>query len=486
MVLRKQMILLGLFLTLFAPSAWSQTLFIIPVHGPVEPGMAAFVKRSINTALAQDPDGVLVFSLDTFGGRVDAALDIVDAILAVPEGKTVSYVEKRAISAGALIALAGDVLVMKTGSLMGDCAPMIQTSEGQKEVGEKVQTVLRAQFRALAKQNGYPELLAESMVTKSMVVYRVSLDGKVQYMDQSGWDDLTQKQKKRVTEKKTLVSQGELLTMDDAEALALGFSRKSVQTLDQAVQYLGYSGYERRGLTESWSESLVRWLQPLLPFLMIIGMGALYTEIKAPGFGIPGIIGVLCLGLVFFNQSLVGLAQATEFLLLILGGLLILVELFVLPGFGIAGIAGILVLALSLVLAFQGFVLPDPELPWEGKLMLHNAAMVAGSGLAALVLSLATVRFVLPTVSRVVPGPYLETTLEEATTHVEAFDAIEPGQTGVALTPLRPSGKIRIKDENYHAQTRGEFIDANTPIQVEGVEQNHIIVRADTLKEKYS
>ena len=458
--------------------ARAQALYIIPVEGPVEPGMAAFVKRSIDTALAAHPKAVLLFKLDTFGGRVDAALDIVDTILAVPREQTVSYVEKRAISAGALIALAGGKLVMKNSTLLGDCAPIIQTSDGQKEVGEKTQTVLRAQFRALAKRNNYPELLAESMVTKSMKVYRITLDGKTRYMDAVQFEDLTKAEKKRITEKKTIVDTGELLTMTDQEAVELGFSRASVQSLDQAVATLGHGAWERISLEESWSESLVRWLQPLLPILMIIGLGALYTEIKAPGFGIPGIVGLFCLGIVFFNQHLVGLAQATELLLLVLGTLFILTEIFVLPGFGIAGIAGILVLSFALILSFQNFVLPDPHLPWEGELMMRNVSWVLGSLLAALVISLGLVRYLLPLVSRLVPGPYLETTLESAHADSHEARAVTVGDPGTAVTPLRPSGKIRLADRLIDAQTRGEFIEADTPIQVTAVEQNHVIVAA--------
>ncbi len=114
-----------------------KTIHVIPVTGTVEPGMAAFIKRSVDEILAAEPEALIVFQLDSFGGRVDAALDIVETILDIPQGQSVSFVEKRAISAGALIALAGNVLVMKHNTLIGDCAPIIQTSEGQKEVGEK-------------------------------------------------------------------------------------------------------------------------------------------------------------------------------------------------------------------------------------------------------------------------------------------------------------------------------------------------------------
>ncbi|MCK5838187.1 MAG: ATP-dependent Clp protease proteolytic subunit, partial [Desulfobacula sp.] len=136
-----------------------QKVYIIPVSGTVEPGMAAYVKRALEE-IQDETDAVFVFKLDTFGGRVDAALDIVDYISNIPKGKTIAFVEKRAISAGALIALSSNLLFMKENTLIGDCAPITQTQEGQKMAGEKIQTVLRARFRALAKKNNYPVVLA--------------------------------------------------------------------------------------------------------------------------------------------------------------------------------------------------------------------------------------------------------------------------------------------------------------------------------------
>ncbi len=459
----------------FSGTFGSQPIHVVPVEGMVEPGMAAFVKRS----LAQIPDKedtVIVLKMDTFGGRVDSALEIVDAITGITKGKTISYVEKRAISAGALISLAGNVLVMKNHTLIGDCAPMFQTNEGQKEAGEKTQTVLRAQFRSLAKRNHYPEILAESMVTKDMAVYEVTLDGETKFMDQTHWNDLTEAQQKKAV-KKTIVDKGELLTMDDTEALNLKFSRASVSDLDQALAILGYDDYELIPLAESWSESLVRMLQPILPLLMLVGIGAIYTEIKAPGFGLPGIIGIVCLALVFFNQHLVGLADYTELLIFLCGCLLLGFEAFVLPGFGIAGISGIIVIAAGLVLSFQDFVIPSPDLPWQKALLMKNLALVFGSFIGAFLVSLFVIRFILPKISLVVKGPYLTATLKDS--HADSGEAVQvnPGDTGEALTPFRPAGKMKLNNKRIDAVSRGEFIPKGSRVVVDAVERNKVIVK---------
>lgn len=456
-----------------------QKVYIIPVSGTVEPGMAAYVKRALEE-IKDETDAVFVFKMDTFGGRVDAALDIVDTISNIPKGKTIAFVEKRAISAGALIALSSNLLFMKKNTIIGDCAPIIQTQEGQKMAGEKIQTVLRAKFRALAKKNNYPVVLAESMVTIDMEVYQVVMNGEKSFMKKKAYDDLTEDEQKKISTKKTIVAKGELLTMDDAEAFNLGFSQKSVKNINEILSILGYESTEIITIEESWSESIVRFLQPFLPLLMLIGIGAIYTEIKAPGFGIPGIVGIICLGLVFFSQYLVGLADYTEILLLLIGVLLLGVEVFVLPGFGVAGISGLLIIAAGLVLSFQGFVLPDPSLPWEGALLMKNLAQVLGSFMLAFLISLGLIRFVLPQLSKVIKGPYLDATLSHSHVDTTTALAVKPGNTGIAHTFLRPSGKIIINNHKIDAITRGEFIEQGTPIIIDKIEQNRVIVKPKT------
>ncbi len=466
-----------------AVEAAGPVVHIIPVSGTVEPGMAAYLKRVVSS-LEKDDSAILVFAMDTFGGRVDAAFEIVETICTVPRERTIAYVEKRAISAGALIALSAGTLIMKENTLIGDCAPIIQTSEGHEEAGEKTQTVLRAQFRTLAKRNNYPQVLAESMVSKSMEVYKITRGEHSEYMDKTTWQELSEKEKATITSKSTIVSEGELLTMDDKEAADLGFSRQSVTTLDQALEVMGYGAYQKVRIEENWSEKFVRWIQPFLPILMLLGIGAVYTEIKAPGFGIPGIVGIICLGLVFFNQYLVGLADYTEILVFIIGFLLLGMEMFVLPGFGIAGISAIVVLAAGLVLSFQDFVLPDPSLPWQSDLMIKNLGLVMGSALGALLVSMSVVRFVLPKLSKVVKGPYLDATLQNSRAEsTEAF-GICAGDQGIALTTLRPSGKVRIRDRKVDAVTQGDFIDPATPVRVARVTAGHVVVETIMEKEK--
>ena len=474
-------IILSFFLSSFTlksesiAQASAPKIYVVPVSGTVDPGMAAFIKRSLEAPLS-DPNSLLVFEIDSFGGRVDSALQIVDSILSAPADKTIAYVKKKAISAGALIAMASGKIVMRNNTTIGDCAPIAYSSEGPKVLGEKFQSPLRAKFRALAKRNGYPETLAESMVTAEMIVYAVKLDGKTLYMDAQAFEDLSQAEKDRILSKKTVVGKGELLTMDDAEALELGFSSMSVDNLDEMLRRMEIENYTLVRIEESWSETLVRSIGSIAPFLLLIGLAALYMEVSAPGFGVPGMIGIACLALVFLNQYLVGLADYTELLLLILGIILLGIEIFVIPGFGIAGISGLVLIAIGAILAFQDFVIPDPTLPWQGELLVENIVYVLGAFFMAIIVAFFVLRYLMPKLSVVVEGPYLNATLEDS--HADSSETLRAkvGDIGVTMTLLRPSGKIKIKDDVFDGITQGEFMEKGTPVEITQIQGNRVIV----------
>ena len=460
-------------------SSFAETqVYVISVAGEVDPGLAAYLRR----AFRDIPDGEdvkVVLEIDTFGGRVDSALEMVDTILNAAPGETVAYVKTKAISAGALVALACDRLAMRHSTTIGDCAPISYSSEGPKELGEKFQSPLRAKFRALARRNGTSEVLAESMVTAGMEVYEVVTDQGKRYLEARDLEGLSEEENSAIQSRRVVVAADELLTMTDAEAADLGFSAASVDSLEELVEQFFGAGATVARVDPSWSEDLVGFISSAAPVLMLIGLAALYTEIKSPGFGVPGLVGIGCLGLIFLSQYIVGLADHTELLLFGIGIVLMGVEVFVLPGFGIAGVAGIAALTVGVVLSLQDFVLPDPELPWQGELLVHNGVRVLGAVLGAFVLSLAALRYLLPRVSRVVEGPYLEATLKEA--HAGAGDAasVQVGDLGTAKTLLRPAGKMKFGSRLLDVVTQGEYIEPGANLRVAKTHGSTLVVVRD-------
>jgi membrane-bound serine protease (ClpP class) len=452
-----------------------QTVYVISVSGEVDPGMAAFIDRAVQD-IAGDPDAIVVANIDTFGGRVDSALEIVETFLKIPEKQSIAFVEKKAISAGALIALSCGDLVMIPATTIGDCAPITYSKEGPEMLGEKFQSPIRAKFRALAKRNGYPVKLAEAMVSADKEVFEVVIDGEKKFLDASDYEDLSEDEKKKITLKKTIVDEGELLTMDAEEAVELGFSKMMATSIEDMLGQMGIENYEVIHIEQTWSETMVRFIGSIAPILMMIGLAALYMEMKAPGFGVPGIIGILCLAIVFLNQYMVGLADYTELLVICFGLVLMGMEVFVLPGFGIAGVAGIVCLAVGLILSFQGFVLPDPSVPWEADLLMHNIAVILAAYIFAFIFTLFFMRYILPRFSTGTKGPYLMADLKEARADSSETPKIKTGDKGVAKTFLRPSGKADINNDLFDVVTESEFIEKETPIVVSAIKGNRIIV----------
>jgi membrane-bound serine protease (ClpP class) len=226
----------------------------------------------------------------------------------------------------------------------------------------------------------------------------------------------------------------------------------------------------------NWSESLVSVIALLAPLLMMIGFSAIYIEMRSPGFGIPGIIGVCCLAVVFFGQYAVGLANYTELLLLIIGAALLALEVLVIPGFCVAGFAGIALLIIGMVLSFQNFVIPNPEFPWQAAVLKKNIVRMSVSLIGAVALILVFFKYFFERIGAVVKGPYLAATLGAAQSDLGMSFVPKLGDKGVATTPLRPSGKVRIGSDLCDVVTEGQFVDSGAEVAVSQIQGNRIVV----------
>jgi membrane-bound serine protease (ClpP class) len=465
---------------------------VIPIHGPIEPALASFVKRAIQEAEAKNPDRIL-FEINTFGGRLDAAFEIVDAITSI-EDSTYAYVHQKAISAGALIALAANKIAMGSNTTIGDCAPILQGGEeGIVMAGEKIQSPLRAKFRNLAERNGYPKLLSQSMVSIDMEVIKMTYIGdkgnqdSVRYITQTEWDDWASnlsEQEQKQWQRQTVVAKGELLTMTDTEAQNYGFSMGSYPSREDFLKQQGWTvGLE---FESTWSEDLARWLGKIAPLLLLVGFGALYMEFKTPGFGLFGFIGIVCLALVFGSKYAVGLADYTEFLLLMGGVALFVVEIYILPGTFLFGAAGICLFIASLILSMQSFTLPNPELPWQKELFLENLMWIVGSAVLALTVPIFAAKYLLARIP-VAKGILESTTLKgsHASSVQEEHPELQLGLAGLTTTALRPYGKALF----YHSGSGGNpnkqwevvalsgYIEAGEKIHIHSIQGNKITVK---------
>jgi membrane-bound serine protease (ClpP class) len=355
----------------------------------------------------------------------------------------VAFVNKRAISAGALISLAAERIAMADGGTIGAATPVELGVPGApaQPVAEKTVSYMRKEFRATAESRKRPPLLAEAMVDADVEIPGV-------------------------------IAKGKLLTLTTEEALKHGLADFRADSLPAVLASLEVPGAEVRRATQTWAETLVRFLtHPVVSsLLMTIGILGIIVEIRTPGFGVPGAFGAASLALFFWGHWLVRLAGWEELLLVGAGLLLLAVELFVTPGFGVTGVFGLVALIGGLGLSLVG-----AGATWE--VVLTAVGQVAVSLLLAIAASLGLLRVLprLPFGRRLV----LETelTAREGFASAPETDRAWLGKRGTAASPLRPAGIADIEGERVDVVSDGEFVDAGEPITVVRVDGNRIVVR---------
>ena len=467
-----------------AQPALASKVAVIPITGDIDYGLQKSLERRLNIAIEEGAE-VIIFEMDSYGGGLDPGAEMADMILAAgSKVKTVAYVDKKAISADALISLACQQIIMRRGTTIGDCeAIMVSPSSQAMEVApEKVQTFVRVLMRKYAKSNGYPAALCEKMVDPDMEVYQCKFaDGTVRYISGQELEEMKTEEKQGL-EKKLVAGKGKLLTMDDEEARAYGISRATVSSLDEAIALVAAPGAERITADVNWSETMVRFLNStaVSSLLMIVGTIAIYICFKTPGFGGPELVAIVCFGILFLSKYMVGLATVADILMFVAGLGLIGVEIFVWPGVGVLGLLGAICMIASLVLAFQNFAIPKPEYEWQLTVLVHNLTSVFGSLLTATVLFMVIVRFLPKT-------PFLKKlVLATQQSHAAGYVVVSAeqqgliGKTGHSMSMLRPSGTAEIGGETYPVITDGEFIEPGTPLVVAEVSGNRIVVRKKT------
>ncbi len=424
-------------------------VYLAPINGMIDLGLAPFVDRVLAEATRAKATAVIV-EINTFGGRVDAAVLIRDALLRAPM-RTVAFVNKRAISAGALIALSAETIVMADGSTIGAATPVQMGAPGApaQPVAEKTVSYMRKEFRATAESRKRPPLLAEAMVDVDVEVPGV-------------------------------IAKGKLLTLTTEEALQHQLADLRANRLEAVLTVLNLAGAEVRTASQTWAETLVRFLtNPVITsLLMTLGILGVIVELRMPGFGVPGAVGIASLALFFWGHWIVHLAGWEELLLVGVGFVFLALEVFVVPGFGVTGMLGLTALLSGLGLSIVG-----AGATWA--VILTAMGGVALSLLLAIAASLVLLRAFshLPFGRRLV----LETDLpaDEGIASAPESDRRWLGACGTAVSPLHPAGVAHLDRERVDVVSDGEFIEAGEPIEVIRVDGNRIVVcRARTTNAK--
>jgi membrane-bound serine protease (ClpP class) len=428
--------------------------YVVEVSEEIDLGLASYVERVVGEAVAGD---LVVLHINTFGGRIDAAVAIRDVLLKA-KARTVAFIDKRAISAGALIALATDVIVMTHGATIGAATPVQIKGGEMAPVEAKVVSYFRKEMKATAEAKGRRGDLAEAMVDASVVIE--GLDGK----------DTTL----TLTTEEALKYEVAAFTADDFEALGQRLGRPLGP---------GSAAALRPGI--NWAERLARFLsQPAIAsLLMTLGMAGIMIELWSPGHAVAGVLGVVCLLLFFFGHYVVHLAGWGEIVLFLAGVAAIVIEVTYFPGHGAVAAGGVLAIIASLVLSLFSTQHVPLSVNWHGGGLALNGAlkMVFGSVVATMCILLA--------VSRWLPRSRLgrALTLDQAITAHAGPAAAQigvsgaesfVGKRGIARTTLRPAGKVEIEGRRYDVVTEGAMVDEGTAVVVVSADGARIVVRS--------
>lgn len=420
---------------LFSGGAYGEApVYIIPISGTIDRGLSPHVKRVIQKA-EENKAAAIILEINTFGGRVDAAVDIRDALLNT-NIKTIAFINKRAISAGALLALACETIAIAPGGSIGAATPVQVSSSGEtKDTGEKMISYMRKEFSATAERNKRPKEIVEAMVDRDVEI-------------------------------KGIINKGKLLTMTKEEAIKWKVADFSCNSIGELLSISGLSNSKTITVPINWAEKIARFVtEPMVSSLLVsIGTLGIMVELYTPGLGISGMTGLVCLGTFFWGHHIINLAGFEEIILFVFGIIMLALEVLVIPGFGIAGILGIICLSSGLVLATIGGEITMPALS-------HALYRLSLSLIITTILFIILLRF-LPQKAR--PKIFV---LQNVSPEEEKQAPVAVGTCGSALTTLRPAGKAVFGEEKWDVISDGEYIRKGSNIEIIESKKGKIVVR---------
>ena len=515
-----------------------RTGVIIRIAGEITPTTLESLRRRIDDARGLDAQ-VLIFELNTQGGRLDSAIEICDLIKNQSDIKTVAWINTTAHSAGALIAVACDEIVMARSSRIGDSQAILGGPLGVMPIPEELQpkmlTPLLHEFETSAQLHGYSPVLSEAFVRPELVVWwlenvntgerkfvsveapRKEKDRETDEEKGSGKDKedgaeppadvketppgkvqpaapvddewkLVETYFDEVIGAKTevlqpIVRNDRLLQMSAGQAIAYGFCKGVVADESSLIAHYELSSVLR--VKPSWSEHLAGWLTSMWVrgFLLVLILLGAYVEFNTPGVGVPGLVALICLTVFVGAPYLTGLANIWEIVVILAGFSLIVVEIFVIPGFGAFGIAGITLVAVGML----GTFVPDEPNHWfpfyiprlESTVETLKAALatMASSTVVSLVGMVILSKYLpkVPAIQGLMPA---NPTPSDVAVDDPYRGHARVGDVGVADSPLMPGGKARFGSLLVDVVTEGEFVEP--AVQVEVIERrgNRVVVRA--------
>jgi len=449
--MQKLLLLLVACLSLSAVRAGE--VVVIPIKGEINKAQFFFLRRGLKEAEAAKADAVIL-DMDTYGGELDAATEMLEALFstAIP---TITYIDSNAGSAGALVALSTRRIFMAPVSAIGAAAPVMAGGQDlPSTMQDKVVSYFSGYFSSAAVKNGYDPDIARAFISKDIEVKI----GDTVIHPKGTLLTLSAQEAARVINGKPVLASGIADSLPDLLAKA---------GLSGAIHTVEPTGFE----------TLAFWLTTLSPLLLLGGIVGVYIELKVGGFGVAGVVAAICFLLFFFGSYVAGLAGWEVVILFAVGLALIISEIAIHPGTIVPGLTGLLLVGISLVWAMMDRYPHEPLIP-TGQMLERP---LINLGITILLACLA-----IPIITKFLPDTPLFRAIALARTQArgpsfseKTFDSptrLSVGETGVALSTLRPSGNARFGEAIVDVITRGEFIEPASAIRVLAIEGSRIVV----------
>ena len=432
-------------------------LYVIDLKKDVGATTWLYIQRGFDEAYNINANAIVIH-MNTYGGEVVYADSIRTKILN-SKLPVYAFIDNNAASAGALIAIACDSIFMRSGASIGAATVVNQTGE---KMPDKYQSYMRATMRATAESHGKDTVVLagdtvlkwkrDPLIAEAMVDERTVVPG--------------------------VVDSGKVLTFTALEAQKYNYCEKIVEDVNELVtKGLGFNNYEIVEFTASGWDNIKGFLMSsvIQGLLIMLIIGGIYFELQTPGIGFPLVVAITAAVLYFAPLYIDGLAANWEILLFLIGLVLIALELFVIPGFGIAGISGIVFVVVGLTLSLLNNVDFNFELVKPTAITNALATVVGGVFVGfGLVLYLSS-KIGSKGVFRHLA---LKTSLDNKAGYIGVDMAATEivGETGIATTVLRPSGKIKVAGVFYDAVSLDGFIEKGDEVRIVRFETGQVFV----------
>lgn len=498
-------------------SRQADKLAVIEIITPIDSLTAKSVKRRLAEARKDGVDAIII-ELDTPGGELDAMLEICRLLKYENTIPTTAWINPEAYSAGAIIALACNDLLMVSGGRMGDAAPiaamplagLIELPPAERA---KLEAPLLTEVVDSARRNGYDEKLVQSFIGVRFSLWELEhgSDGRRLFVDANEYkaifgsappltrargetpseptfespvgdeeqrtiDVMQDMTAERIlptpneSEEWQLVGQivgeEELLILTAEEAERAGISSGTADDLSTVMAFHGASTTMR--YSEHWSEVFARFLMswPVRILLVIVLIIGFFLEAAAPGLGVFGGIAFIALGVLIGAPLVAGMAEWWEIALVLASMILIAVELFVLPGTGIVGLLGVIGFFTGLIsLLVDGSVTSPQGIDQAGGFIAAMIGAVIAGLLGAWWLARRSGE------SWLFERLILDTQSGSSSTGIQRNQRDEhelAGRQGITLTEMRPSGRVEIDGTIQNARSNEGWMDQGVAIVVVG------------------